>query len=93
MREKRGSHFWAFLGFAMNEAALRTAVKELLEYEASTELRPTADNRSNKFSTRLSPAYHDLLNRLSIVESATKTEIVKRALDLYAKQFGRLLFP
>ncbi len=44
-----------------------------------------AQNRSRKFSARLNEHYQEKLSRLALVEGRTKTEVIKRALDLYSK--------
>jgi hypothetical protein len=45
----------------------------------------TAQSRSRKFSARLNEHYQEKLSRLALVEGRTKTEVIKRALDLYSK--------
>ena len=44
-----------------------------------------AGRRNRKFSTRLSEQYHEALSRLAKIEGRTKTEILKRAIDLYSR--------
>jgi len=44
------------------------------------------DRATRKFSARLNPKYHEALSRLALIEGRTKTEVIKRALDLYASR-------
>jgi len=76
----------------MNKAALKANARRLVEYDQEQE--PDNLVGSRKLTLRLEGSYHDLMNRVAIVEGTTRTEIIRRALDHYSKQFGdQVLFP
>jgi len=76
----------------MNKGSIRANARALYEYaqlhdQDELELR-------KKLTLRLEGSYHDLMSRVAILEGTTRTEIIRRALDHYAKQYGdKILFP
>ena len=76
----------------MNKSSVRANARALFEYD---QLHDQGElEQRKKLTLRLEGSYHDLMNRVSILEGTTRTEIIRRALDHYAKQYGdRILFP
>ena len=75
----------------MNELELRKNINRLLEHDAQELHNET--KTGGKFNARLNYEYRDLMERLSILEGCSKTELVKRALDAYAAGWASALYP
>ena len=76
----------------MNKGSIRANARALFEYDQLYDQDELEIRK--KLTLRLESSYHDLMNRVSILEGTTRTEIIRRALDHYAKKYGdRVLFP
>jgi hypothetical protein len=71
----------------MNKASMTENYKRLLKYR-------NKNAEPKKLTCVLPASYHELLERIIILEGISKTELVKRALDHYSDYFGGdVLFP
>lgn len=74
----------------MNRGSQAENARKLLAYE----MEEREDHGARKFTCELSQQYHDILERMSIIQGKTKTAVVRQALDELAKQFGdEILYP
>lgn len=75
----------------MNDKALRKNILALLEHAAQeAELETTTPQKLN---VRLSYEYADMLVRLSLLEGASKSDVIRNALDEYAARYSSALYP
>ena len=90
----------------MNKQTTKRNYRRLIDYDQlggqSENQQPPGQERSasngtnvkKKLTLVLDLSYIDVLTRLKILEGTTMTEIVRRAVDAYADQFGDdVLFP
>ena len=75
----------------MNELELRKNIIRLIEHDQKEQMNEM--KTGGKFNARLSYEYRDLMERLSILEGCSKTELFKRALDAYASGWASALYP
>jgi hypothetical protein len=76
----------------MNKATLQSNARALFEYDQEQDQDDLVG--SKKLTLRLEGSYHDLMNRLAIVEGTTRTSVIRRALDHYSNQYpDQVLFP
>jgi hypothetical protein len=71
-----------------NKDLVRRNFRKLIAYDQVDEFGgqdPSDRSLKKKLTLMLDLSYHDVLNRLKILEGTTKTEIVRRALDAYAE--------
>jgi len=75
----------------MNDNALRKNIAQLIEHarlELQNETRHPA-----KLNVRLSYEYSDLLTRICLLEGASKSDVIRNALDEYCERYKGALFP
>ena len=76
----------------MNRKEARGNLQRMREYIEETRGMRLDERR--KLTIALTTSYHDLLHRLAIVESDTRTGIVRKALDAYADTLGEeVIYP
>ena len=76
----------------MNKATLQANARALFEYDLE-QVQEDLEG-SKKLTLRLERSYHDLMQRLAIVEGSSRTSIIRRALDHYSNQYpDQVLFP
>ena len=75
----------------MNELELRKNIIRLIEHDQREQMNEM--KTGGKFNARLNYEYRDLMERLSILEGCSKTELFKRALDAYASGWASALYP
>jgi|TARA_R100000664_G_C2744695_1_gene132643 hypothetical protein len=76
----------------MNKATLQANARALFEYDQEQVQDDMTERK--KLTLRLERSYHDLMQRLAIVEGSSRTSIIRRALDHYSKQYpDQVLFP
>lgn len=75
----------------MNELELRKNIIRLIEHDQKEQMNEM--KTGGKFNARLNYEYRDLMERLSILEGCSKTELFKRALDAYASGWASALYP
>lgn len=76
----------------MNKATLQANARALFQYNLEHDQDDLEGTR--KLTLRLEGSYHDLMNRLAIVEGTTRTGVIRRALDHYSNQYpDQVLFP
>ena len=74
----------------MNTPARQQNIQRLIEYH----LRSNDNESPSRLNMDLGSGYMDVLNRIAILEGATKTKIVKEAIDRLAEEYGEgVLFP
>ena len=74
----------------MNKENARRNFRKLIAYDQVDEFSghsATDKTLRKKLTLMLDLSYHDVLNRLKILEGTTKTEIIRRALEAYAESF------
>jgi|TARA_R110002124_G_scaffold222852_1_gene388237 hypothetical protein len=80
----------------MNKGTQGENTRNLIAYElaAQQEQQLTDTGERRKLTLNLKHHYHDVLERMALLQGKTKTAVVRQALDVLATQFGdELLYP
>ena len=80
----------------LNKSTTRRNTQQLLEY-AHNQLEDASGGQAKqlrKMTLNIDWSSHDVVKRIAILEGVSKTEVMRRAINLYSDVFGDdLLYP